>query len=505
MRLEDEVECHTVDFARVAGTPAPGGEWGLEVVGARPGRWGVRVLLVLLAVVALLPPSGFDFSNRVPVHAGSPPGTAVPGPPTLAALLRIFPTAMTPARFRAAFGMPSQPDGAGQRIALVEVENGFDPAALAKFDKAFGLPPAHVQVIDASGGPLPKAHAADETMLDVEWAHALAPAATLGVIVWVVPGIQTGEAWLATALRSFRPTVVSVSAVAAGPWAVAAARIGFSMGWAPINGYPTFVSTGDGGQGLGLPSLMPGVAAVGGVARGPGGTSWVPWTASGGGYADWVANRPVWQIPNSSRWRGVPDVSWLAGAPGLVSYVDGWIDLEGTSAATPEWAALWALADQLRSQRGLPPLAAPAPAALYAVARRDPAAFVQPAGVGAPGTWNPRSGLGIPQPRVMLSALAALPAGCCREPVAPFGYLPEMAALVLAGVALYILGAGSPGWRVTVAGAAAWVIGLVATGAAAYLQSAAGPHPDLPAIVLFVVAAACAALPARERGPASGA
>ncbi len=470
----------------------------MGVVGAQPGRWAGRVLLVLLAVVALLPPAGFDFSNRVPVHAGSPPGTAVPGPPNLAALLRIFPQAMTPARFRAAFGMPSQPDGAGQRIALVEVENGYDPAALAKFDAAFGLPAAHVQVIDASGAPLPKAKAADETMLDVEWAHALAPAATLGVIVWVVPGLQTGEAWLADALRAFRPTVVSVSAVAAGPWAVASARIGFSMGWAPIQAYPTFVSTGDGGQGLGLPSLMPGVAAVGGVARAAGSaTGWAPWTQSGGGYADRVADRPAWQAVNASRWRGVPDVAWLAGAPGLVSYVRGWIDLEGTSAATPEWAALWALADQLRGQKGLPPLAAPAPAALYAVARQDPAAFVQP--VGAAGTWNPRTGLGMPQPRAMLAALAALPAGCCTAPPQPFGYLPAMAALTVAGAALYILAAGAPGWRETDAGLVAWAVGLVATGTAAYLQAEAGPHADLPAIVLFLAAAACAALPERRR------
>jgi subtilisin family serine protease len=464
------------------------------VAGAHPRQPVRSAALVLLAVLALLAPAGFDFANRVPVHAGSPPGTSVPGPSDLAALLRSFPDVMTPARFRGSFGLPAGLDGAGQRIALVEIENGFDPAALDRFDTAFGLPAADVQVIDASIGTPPRRHAADETMLDVEWAHAIAPGATLGVIVWVVPGVQTGEAQLAQALAAFRPSVVSVSAVAAGPWALASARAGFSLGWAPIQRYPTFVSTGDGGQGLGLPALLPGVAAVGGVEASRGGGGWMPWSASGGGYADWVAPRPAWQTPNPGRWRGVPDVAWLAGSPGLATYVRGWVDMEGTSAATPEWAALWALADQVRAERGLPPLAAPAPAALYEVARRDPAAFVQPQGAPA-GTWNPRTGLGMPEARTLVADLAALPAGCCRTAPGRFGYLPLMAALTLAGLGLYLLAAGTPGRRATAAGQAAWILGLLATGGSAYLQAGAGPHPDLPAIVLFLVAAACAGLP----------
>jgi hypothetical protein len=450
-------------------------------------------------VVALLPPAGFDFANRVPVHAGSPPGTSVPGPEDLAALLRIFPDAMTPSRFRQAFGLPAGPDGAGERIALVEIENGYDPAALKQFDTAFHLPPADVQVIDASTAPLGKPRAADETMLDAEWAHAIAPAAKLGIIVWVVPGLQTGEAQLARALAAFHPSVVSVSAVAAGPWAVAASRIGFSLGWAPIQDYPTFVSTGDGGEGLGLPSLMPGVAAVGGVTAAAGGQGWTAWGASGGGYADWVAPRPAWQGVNGSRWRGVPDVAWLAGAPGLVTYVRGWVDMEGTSAATPEWAALWALADQMRASRGLAPLAGPAPVALYTVAHDDPAAFVRPLGAPA-GAWNPRTGLGIPQPRALLAGLAGLPAGCCRAAPGEFGFLPLMAALVLAALALYLLAAGAPGRRMTAMGQSAWVLGLLATGASAYMQSGAGPHLDAPAIFLFLVAAGCAAADALPRG-----
>ena len=464
------------------------------MVGAKPWRLGLRALLVLCAVAALLPPAGFDFANRVPVHAGSPPGTSVPGPADLAALLRIFPDAMTPARFRSAFGVPSQPDGNGERIALVEIENGFDPAALQQFDQAFGLPAPRVEVINASVGTLPPRRAADETMLDVEWAHALAPGATLGVIIWVIPGLSTGEAQLRKALADFRPDVVSVSAVAAGPWAVASARIGFSLGWAPIQDYPTFVSTGDGGQGLGLPALMPGVAAVGGVAASPGG-GWGAWTFSGGGYADWVASRPAWQSPAPSRWRGVPDVAWLAGAPGLVTYVRGWVDMEGTSAATPEWAALWALADQLRAGRGLPPLAVPAPAALYAVARQDPSAFLQ---TEAGGPWNPHTGLGIPQPEPLVADLAALPAGCCRVPVPAFGFLPLMAALLLLGAALYLLAAGSPARRSAPWGLLIWVAGAMATVGAAYLQSEAGAHFDLPAAVMLVLAAACAGLREEE-------
>lgn len=456
----------------------------------------LRLLLVALAVVVLLPPAGFDFANRVPVHAGSAPGTSVPGPPDLAVLLRTFPGVMTPDRFRKAFGVPTSPDGSGQRIALVEVENGYDAESLRRFDQAFGLPPAKVQVINASGGAKPAPRPADETMLDVEWAHAIAPGATLGVIVWVVPGLQTGERQLAHALASFHPTVVSVSAVAAGPWAVASARIGFSMGWAPILDYPTFVSTGDGGQGLGLPSLLPGVVAVGGITAAPGG-GWTAWRASGGGFADLVASRPAWQRSNPSRWRGVPDVAWLAGGPGLATYVRGWVDMEGTSAATPEWAALWALADQMRAGKGLPPLTAPAPAALYEVARQDPGAFVRVKG-DPPGRWNPRTGLGIPQPARLVRDLAALPAGCCRKPAPGLGFLRIMVALTALGLGLYLASAGNPRRRIGFLGWGMWIAGLVATGASAYRQAMAGGHFDTLATVLFLVAAGLAAVPARR-------
>lgn len=422
-----------------------------------------RALLLVLAVLVLLPVAGYDFANRVQYHAGSAPGSWSPGPASFAAFLRLYPHAFTPASFRQAFGLPGDLTGRGQTIAIVEIENGFSQAALDVFDRDFHLPSTPVRVVDASGRPLPPAKATDETMLDVEWAHAIAPAARIAVIVWQVTGLRTGGARLAAALAAVRPDVVSASAIDAGPWALAAARAGVSLGWAPLAGYPAFVSSGDGGDGLGLPALLPAVAAVGGVSWGPAGP--VPWLSSGGGFADWVVPRPSWQDGNPDPWRGVPDVAFVAGSPGLATYVRGWVDLEGTSAAAPEWAALWSLGDQLRVREGRAPLVGPAPPALYALARAHPAAFRQPAGLGG-GPWNPVTGLGVPVASRFLPAFAGLPA-CCRASAAmPLGSLPVVVVLLLLGGALYT---GAVGWPRRGDGRwPLWWLGLCAVGFAAY-------------------------------------
>jgi kumamolisin len=441
--------------------------------GARAGAWGVvlRALCLAACVGLLLPAAGYDFANGVQQHAGSRWGTSSAGPQGLAALLRAYPGIFTPRRFRRAYQLPADLTGSGQTIALIEAENGFSAPALRRFDRAFGLPPAHVTVVYAGAAASAPPGAANETMLDTEWAHAIAPGARLAVIVWQVPPLATGGGALAAALSSVHPDVVSASAVDAGPWALAAARAGLTLGWSSLRNYPAFVSTGDGGDGVGLPALLPSVAAVGGMEE-AGGQA-VPWPSSGHGFADWTVARPSWQTGNPSPWRGVPDVVWLAGAPTLATYVQGWVALEGTSAAAPQWAALWALADQRRAELGKAPLAAPAPAALYRIAEEDPGAYVQPAGARR-RPWDPVSGLGRPDVPAFLAAAAALPAGCCRAAPPPVGRLPQVAALFVLAVAMYVVAAGLPrrsgrlGWP-------SWSAGIAALGAAAYLLAEASP------------------------------
>ena len=75
-------------------------------------------------------------------------------------------------------------NGAGQTIAIVDAF--FDPniqSDLGKFDAQFGLaaPPSFTQFVE-SGLRTENVSWALETALDVEWAHAIAPAANIVLV-----------------------------------------------------------------------------------------------------------------------------------------------------------------------------------------------------------------------------------------------------------------------------------------------------------------------------------
>ena len=93
-----------------------------------------------------------------------------------------------PTQIRQAYDVPSTYDGTGQTIIVVDPYG--DPtieADLARFDLFFGVPaPPSFTVYRASAtqtaGPHDAASWANETALDVEWAHAIAPNANLVLI-----------------------------------------------------------------------------------------------------------------------------------------------------------------------------------------------------------------------------------------------------------------------------------------------------------------------------------
>ena len=74
-------------------------------------------------------------------------------------------------------------DGSGQTIAIVE--EGVDPtlgADLTTFDQFFGIPaPPSFQVVDQNGVTTQNLDIVGEASLDVEWAHAVAPGASIVV------------------------------------------------------------------------------------------------------------------------------------------------------------------------------------------------------------------------------------------------------------------------------------------------------------------------------------
>ena len=93
----------------------------------------------------------------------------------------------TPSQILAAYGISGT--GAGQTVAIVDACGSSTIAAdLAAFNSAFGLPPATLNIIPISGqyNDCQDDNAVGwgfETSLDVQWVHAMAPDATIDLVV----------------------------------------------------------------------------------------------------------------------------------------------------------------------------------------------------------------------------------------------------------------------------------------------------------------------------------
>jgi len=113
---------------------------------------------------------------------------------TLAGEIPLFSGQATPAQLRQAYGINQirfttpqgqtvTGDGSGQTIAIVE--EGVDPtlgADLKTFDQHFGIAdPPSFQVVNQNGVTTQNVSIVGEASLDVEWAHAVAPGASIVV------------------------------------------------------------------------------------------------------------------------------------------------------------------------------------------------------------------------------------------------------------------------------------------------------------------------------------
>jgi subtilase family serine protease len=167
----------------------------------------------------------------------------------------------------------------------------------------------------------------------------------------------------------------------------------------------------------------------------------VGWIGSGGGFShvfarpDYQSTLPAGSTPIPATTRGVPDVALQASArTGQLIYLSlppdgqsglicgsspcstGWYDVGGTSASSPQWAGLVAIADQINGG-GLGFINP----ALYKLAT-NPAAYASdffdvttgtnqadPSVPGFPATtgWDPVTGLGTPNAAKLLPALVA--------------------------------------------------------------------------------------------------
>jgi hypothetical protein len=261
--------------------------------------------------------------------------------------------------------------GAGQTIAIVEAYRDPTIAAdLRHFDRQYHLPDTSlVQVNQKGGSKLPAVDAgwAQETALDVEWAHAVAPGAKIVLVEAASDNLSDLLAAVDTARHIASVSVVSMS------WGVGEfagettldALFTTPSGHQPI----TFVAAaGDRATATRTqwPSSSPNVLSVGGsslsLQPASGGlAAELPWSGSIGGTST-IEPSPSFQSSTNgdATGRTTPDVTYNANPEtGFAVYdstplngVSGWRTLGGTSAGAPQWAALIAIANQGRALTG---------------------------------------------------------------------------------------------------------------------------------------------------------
>ncbi len=369
----------------------------------------------------------------------------------------------TPQQMRAAYGLTSLYDagkrGQGQTVVIID---SFGSPRLQQdldvFDKQFNLPAVKLQVLSPLGtvpfnaGDTEMVGWQQETTLDVEMVHAIAPEAAIDVLTSPVDETE-GVQGLPEFLKLEQYAVDHhLGAIISQSWAASEVSLSDAAGQAEIAQWETFYqqavtqqhmtilsSSGDNGATdlidfsngpdsqlsptptTSFPDASPWVTSVGGTTLMHNGSTYseAVWNSGGGASGGGVSKFfpiPAFQqsLPASDQQilngnRGTPDVSAAADpSTGLAIYIRGqWTLAGGTSAAAPLWAGLMAVADQVAGK----PLGYINPAMYkiaaspqYASTFRDitqgdnsisrGAFHIQ--GYSATSGWDPATGLGSP-------------------------------------------------------------------------------------------------------------
>jgi subtilase family serine protease len=315
------------------------------------------------------------------VTGRSPFGNRDSGSPTTVLTIADNPPAYAPSQIVGAYNFPTAATlgvlpGTGTVIAIVNAYDDPSIAAdLATFNSQFGLPPLAsctitptsgpcFQKVNQSGGTTYPAFDqgwAEEIALDVEWAHAIAPGASILLVEATTnsPANMTKSIIYAAGKASY----VSMSfAAAEGTYetsydvAFANTRVSF------------FAASGDTGIANLWPSASPKVISVGGttLTLSPDGTvaSETGWNSGGGGCSRYEtastaqASYATYAQANCAGKRASPDVAAVAD-PNTGVYIynsnnyggnSGWFAIGGTSVATPIWAARAAISGSVINQ-----------------------------------------------------------------------------------------------------------------------------------------------------------
>jgi subtilase family serine protease len=346
-------------------------------------------------------------------------------------------------------------DGSGEVITIIDAfQNPTMRSDLASFDSVFNLPPPPSFKTIAPFGVTPfdptnsdQVGWAGEIALDVEWAHAVAPGAKIVLALSpsdADPDIVATERYV---INHNIGNVISMSfsegEPCMDPTLQAAEHSLFNA--ATARGVSLFAASGDLGaaqycsdpnslfKGASIPASDPDVTGVGGTQlkadlKSGAYHSESVWNdpansgVGGGGFSTLYA-RPSFQngVGGVGSMRGVPDVAYSAALDGAVIVALGsfgspgefWI-FYGTSAGTPQWAAIVAIADQTAGH----PLGNVNPA-LYALGAGDVKTvgafhdiitgnndFPPIDGYSARRGWDAASGLGSPIANNLVGLLA---------------------------------------------------------------------------------------------------
>ena len=365
-----------------------------------------------------------------------------------------------PDQIRAAYGiqpvLESGITGAGRTIVIIDAfQSPTIRQDLALFDHVWNYPDPTLNIIAPEG--LTSFSAADpnqvgwsaEISLDVQWAHAVAPGATIDLVL--ARSNQDADILSVTqyAVEHNLGDVISQSfgeaEICMDSKLLRQQHRIFSE--AVDRGITLFASAGDNGSAqptcdgasallsASTPASDPNVTGVGGTSLLADGTTgafgsesvWNDSFGAGGGGFSTVFKRPSYQASfNHSRQRGVPDVAYngdvrggVIAAWGVPFGVGAFFIFGGTSAGSPQWAGIVALADQKGDHRlgGINK-------ALYRIGNHDDtSAFhdvtagnnafctVASCGVNVPGYsagpgWDAATGLGTPNAANLISLLS---------------------------------------------------------------------------------------------------
>jgi len=295
-------------------------------------------------------------------------------------LVSTGPTGYSPQQIQAAYGVNQikfsggtvTGNGAGETIAIVDAYNDPNIASdLAKFDSEYGLSAPPSFTVKNLGGTTTNAGWALEVSLDVEWAHAIAPAAKIVLVEAASSNLNSLFSAVSYASKLPGVGVVSMSWGTQEFWGEARYDSLFTTP-AGHTGVTYVASSGDSGAWYGpmYPSVSPNVLSVGGTSltlnSNGSYSSETGWSGSTGGFSGTDMNfwyyeaAPSYQVAAQASVglnygvRTTPDVSFNADPNTGVAVYDsvsysgqsGWFEVGGTSAAAPAWAGLVAITDQ---------------------------------------------------------------------------------------------------------------------------------------------------------------